>query len=92
MVLEKENRRFELIFNLDHSGRKGQRNCDVIRNFIALHNLSKIGLQLRAVAATIISTRHQCDQIGQFLHFGQPFKAGGNYYFTQIAHILRQFL
>ena len=34
----------------------------------------------------------QCDQIGRFLHFGQPFKAGGNNYFTQIAHIVRQFL
>ena len=35
---------------------------------------------------------HQCDQIGRFLHFGQPFKTGGNKYFTQIAHIVRQFL
>ena len=34
----------------------------------------------------------QCDQIGRFLHFGQPFKAGGNNCFTQIAHIVRQFL
>ena len=34
----------------------------------------------------------QCDQIGPFLHFGQPFKAGSNSYFTQIAHIVRQFL
>ena len=34
----------------------------------------------------------QCDQIGRFLYFGQPFKAGGNNYFTQIAHIVRQFL
>ena len=24
----------------------------------------------------------QCDQIGRFLNFGQPFKAGGNNYFT----------
>ena len=26
-----------------------------------------------------------------FFNFGQPFKAGGNNYFTQIAHIVRQF-
>ena len=31
-------------------------------------------------------------RLGDFLHFGQPFKAGGNNYFTQIAHIVRQFL
>ena len=31
-------------------------------------------------------------RLGDFLHFGQPFKASGNYYFTQIAHIVRQFL
>ena len=29
---------------------------------------------------------------GDFLHFGQPFKAGGNNYFTQITHIVWQFL
>ena len=33
----------------------------------------------------------QCDQIMLFLHFGQPFKGGGNNYFTQIAHIVSQF-
>ena len=31
-------------------------------------------------------------RFGDFLHFGQPFKAGGSNYFTQIAHIVRQFL
>ena len=31
-------------------------------------------------------------RFGNFLHFGQPFKAGGNNYFTQITHIVRQFL
>ena len=40
---------------------------------------------------TVIFVKHQCDQIGRFLHFGQQFKAGGNNYFTQIAHIVRQF-
>ena len=34
----------------------------------------------------------QCDQIEQFLHFGQLFQAFGNNYFSQISHILRQFL
>ena len=34
----------------------------------------------------------QCDQIGGFLHFWQPFKVGGNNYFTQITYIVRQFL
>ena len=36
--------------------------------------------------------KEKATRLGDFLHFGQPFKAGGNYYFTQIAHILRQFL
>ena len=31
-------------------------------------------------------------RLRDFLHFGQPFKASGNNYFTQIAHIVRQFL
>ena len=32
-------------------------------------------------------------RLGDFLHFGQPFKeANGNNYFTQIAHIVSQFL
>ena len=29
--------------------------------------------------------------LGDFLLFGQAFKVGGNNYFTQIAHIVRQF-
>ena len=31
-------------------------------------------------------------RLGNLFHFGQPFKASGNTYFTQIAHIIRQFL
>ena len=31
-------------------------------------------------------------RLGDFLLFGQPFEAGGSNYFTQIAHIVRQFL
>ena len=31
-------------------------------------------------------------RLGEALLFGQAFKAGGNNYFTQIAHIVRQFL
>ena len=31
-------------------------------------------------------------RLGDFLHFGQPFKAGGNNYFTQTSYIVRQFL
>ena len=34
----------------------------------------------------------QCDQIGRFLHFGQPFKALEHNRFAQISYILRQFL
>ena len=30
-------------------------------------------------------------RLGDCLHFGQPLKAAGNNYFTQIAHIVRQF-
>ena len=29
-------------------------------------------------------------RLGDFLHFGQPFKAGGNNFFTQITDIIRQ--
>ena len=32
------------------------------------------------------------DQFGQFLHFGQPFKALEHNQFAQISYILRQFL
>ena len=38
------------------------------------------------VAATSVT------RLGDFLHFGQTFKAGGNNYFTQINHIVIQFL
>ena len=31
-------------------------------------------------------------RLGDFLHFGQLFKAYGNNYFAQIAHSCRQFL
>ena len=31
-------------------------------------------------------------RLGDFFNFGQPFKAGGNNYFTQMANIVRQFL
>ena len=34
----------------------------------------------------------QCDQIGWFIALWATFKACGNNYFTQIAHIIRQFL
>ena len=40
-------------------------------------------------SATILGS---VTRFGNFLHFGQPFKAGGNNYFTQITHIVRQFL
>ena len=30
-------------------------------------------------------------RFGDFLHFVQPFKAGGNNYFSQITHILGNF-
>ena len=31
-------------------------------------------------------------RLGDFLHFGQEFKSGGNSYFKQIANIVIQFL
>ena len=34
----------------------------------------------------LVGRQWQCDQIGQFLHFVQLFKACGNNYFAQIAH------
>ena len=30
-------------------------------------------------------------RLGEFLHFGQPLKASGNNYFTQIAYIVSNF-
>ena len=35
---------------------------------------------------------HSVTRLGDFLHFGQFFKAFGNNDFAQISHILRQFL
>ena len=37
------------------------------------------------------SQGYSVTRLGDFLDFGQPFKAGGNTYFTQIAHIVSQF-
>ena len=31
-------------------------------------------------------------RLGDILHYGEPLKAGGKNYFTQFAHIVRQFL
>ena len=39
-----------------------------------------------------LSTAVSVTRFGDFLHFGQPFKAFGNNYFNQITHIFRQFL
>ena len=50
---------------------------------IAIINLSQDGLQM---FISVSVTR-----LGNFLDFGQLFKAFGNYKFTQISHILRQF-
>ena len=47
--------------------------------FLTLRNLY--------LGATISVTR-----LGDFLHFGQTFKAGGTNYFSQIAHIVSKFL
>ena len=35
----------------------------------------------------LASVKSSVTRLGDFLHFGQPFKAGGNNYLTQIAHI-----
>ena len=39
-----------------------------------------------------LSAAASVTRLGDFLHFGQQFKAGGNNYFNQITHIVRQFL
>ena len=45
-----------------------------------------------SIGSPITVTGVKCDQIGRFFHFGHPFKAGGNIYFTQITCIVRQFV
>ena len=42
--------------------------------------------------ATLLVKRSSETRSGDFLHFGQPFKAGGDNFFTQITHIVRQLL
>ena len=41
---------------------------------------------------TVAYNQISVTRLGNLLHFGQPFKAGGNNCFTQIANIVRQFL
>ena len=48
-----------------------------------------VGVRVRVHVAHVRICK-QCDQI--LLNFGQLFKAGGNNYFAQITHIVRQFL
>ena len=50
---------------------------------LILHSLNSLS---NSFSLTISVTR-----FGNFLHFGQQFKAGVNNYFTQIAHISRNF-
>ena len=44
------------------------------------------------MVSTMFWFTHSVTRLGDFLHLGQPFKAGGNNYFTQIDYIVRQFL
>ena len=63
---------------------------DEIQSFIYVLEMASqpaISCSYLGILITISVTR-----LGDFLHFGQQFKAGGNNYFTQIAHIVRQFL
>ena len=52
----------------------------------------KIAKVAKSCQICLVHTNHQCDQIGRFLHFGQQFKASGNNYFNQKAHIVSQCL
>ena len=52
------------------------------------NSLCQGGLALVGLPLIVISVTRLVD----FWHFGQPFKAGGNNYITQIAHIVSQFL
>ena len=52
---------------------------------MSMRNLLSVSLHLKSEANSVT-------RFGDFLHFGQPFKAGGNNYFTQITLIVRQFL
>ena len=44
----------------------------------------------KKIDQTLLVTR--VTRLGEFMHFGKLFKAGGNINFAQIAHIIRQFL
>ena len=73
-----------------------------IVSFTLLCREGDFGFGLTILVTGVLLTRKlptydQCivisvTRFGDFLHFGKPFKANGNNYFTRIAHILRQFL
>ena len=66
-----------------------------IEQFISISKVSVFaGAVVVVVVEDVISfaCSHQCDQIGWFIALWQLFKASGNNYFVQIAHILRQLL
>ena len=47
---------------------------------------------LQSVSDLIQFVLSSVTRLGDFFHFRQPFKSGVNNYFTQIAHIVREFL
>ena len=61
----------------------------VMINFSSLEKVQKVWKKLHTLQK---AEQASVTRLGNFLHFGQPFKTGGNNYFRQIAHIVRQFL
>ena len=47
--------------------------------------------ELHALKVRLVVVLTSVTRLGDLLHFRQPFKASGNNYFTQYAHIVRQF-
>ena len=76
----------------------GHTDCDswvVIYCYIMYITLVTFGLisQLKSPAAKLATALDPISvtRLGDVLHFGQLYQACGNNYFTQIAHIFRQF-
>ena len=61
-------------------------------SFVLLRRAVIIKVNEYLSKAKMLSFVCSVTRLGDFLHFGQPFKAFGNNKFAQISYILRQFL
>ena len=57
----------------------------------SMRHFLRMGLVHLSIGEKLAQTA-SVTRLGDLLHYGQLFKASGNNYFAQIAHIFRQFL